>query len=312
MARTKKSSAKVRNQPRHAAPAPPGGSPEMALLTGRLLLTGLVVAATSALLSLFVWTLLPVALGWSPSVILTGSMLPAVEPGDIVVVAKVEPKVLRVGHVIRFVDPSRPSRHLLHRITEVKQDGTFITRGDANPTADSTPVSRESVTGVARLRVPLIGLPVVWLREGHFLQLGLMTVAVLATVQLLTGVKSSLADDDETPPGDTSAAGPDPDQDPGEGTADVTPAEDTPVPSEVSEPEHEPRPAPAPVAVGRSRSSTPAAGGSRHGAMMRPFRSRVRAMALSSWWALTGLLSNVAPAGTVLRAARIVSAYPDM
>ncbi len=244
------------------------------------------MAATSALLSLFIWTLLPVALGWSPSVIVTGSMLPAVEPGDIVVVAKVEPEVLRVGHVIRFVDPSRPSRHLLHRITEVEQDGRFITRGDANPTADSTPVSRESVTGVARLRVPLIGLPVVWLREGHFLQLGLATLALVATVQLLTGVKNSLVDDD-TPPGETSAAGPDPEQDPGEGTSDVTPAEDTaedtPVPSEVPEPEHETRPAPVPVAVGRLRSSAPEAGESRHGVTMRPFRSSMRAMALSSW-----------------------------
>ncbi len=195
--------------PRHAAAPAPGAPPDVAppdaaspvgtaLLVTRVAVTALLMAAATTLLSLFTWTLLPFAVGWSPSVVLTGSMLPSVRPGDIVVTAPIDTARLQLGHVIRFVDPARPSRYLLHRISRTQDNGTFITRGDANGNDDSTPVPTGNVTGVARLRVPLVGLPVVWLREGEYVALGLAAVGVLGTMHLVVGFRNGVlrADDD--------------------------------------------------------------------------------------------------------------------
>jgi signal peptidase I len=190
----------VRYEARHAAAPRPSMPPAViAVRSVRLVLTGLVMTACTAVLSLFVWTLLPMAVGWSPSVVLTGSMLPAIQPGDIVVTAPAGDKPAAVGHVLRFVDPSRPSRHLMHRVIRINDDGTYVTRGDANPSRDSTPVPQANVTGVARLRIPLVGLPVVWLREGEYLPLGLTVVGMLAGAQLLAGLRLPVEEDEEEP-----------------------------------------------------------------------------------------------------------------
>ena len=185
---------------RHAAaPGPVLTRGETAVLTVRLVLSAAVLTGSTAVLSLFVWTLLPLAVGWSPSVVLTGSMLPSIQPGDIVVAAPLKDgDQAAPGHVLRFVDPSRPSRYLLHRVVRVNDDGTYVTRGDANRSEDSAPVPPGNVTGIARLRVPLVGLPVVWLHERDYLPLGLAVAALFAAAQLFAGLRTLTDDHDES------------------------------------------------------------------------------------------------------------------
>jgi signal peptidase len=160
------------------------------VFTLKVLLSAVVMSATTTMFSLFSWTILPFAVGWSPSVVVTGSMEPSIEPGDIVVTAPIDPSLLKAGHVIRFKDPSHTHPYLLHRIYEISDDGTFVTKGDANQSKDSTPVPLDNVTGVARLRVPVIGLPAVWLRNGQYLQLGLTLLAVAIAARVLTGLRA--------------------------------------------------------------------------------------------------------------------------
>ncbi len=197
--------------PRHAAA--PLSAAAAALFTARLVITGLAMAVCTTMLSLFTWTVLPYLAGWSPSVVLTGSMLPAIAPGDIVVTGKLDPAALKAGHVIRFVDPSRPERSLLHRIVRINDDGTFVTRGDANGSEDSTAVPAANITGMARLRVPLVGLPVVWLRQGEYLPLGLTGAGAIAVLQVLSGLRDTFRGtaDDARAGHATAGAGPDPD-----------------------------------------------------------------------------------------------------
>ena len=117
--------------------------------------------ATTWLLTLcafVVWSVLPMAVGWQPTVITSGSMLPAIRPGDVVLVAPMDPgRLPQVGQVVLAEDPSVPTGSVLHRITEIDDAGLVTTKGDANPTADVQPRSMDRLHGVARLVVPAAG-----------------------------------------------------------------------------------------------------------------------------------------------------------
>lgn len=132
-------------------------------------------------LTLLCWSLLPCAMGWSSQVVMSGSMAPRIGTGDVVVTEPVDAAAVRPGQVVLFVDPADPGRLLLHRVTEQRPDGSLITRGDANRVSDSTPVPAQNVRGLARLRIPYAGLPVVWLRQGQYPQTAATLLALLAT-----------------------------------------------------------------------------------------------------------------------------------
>ena len=131
-------------------------------------------------------TLVPVLLGWHSYVIVTGSMEPGISAGD-VVLASPDPVIEQtIGRVITFDNPSREGHILTHRVVSIDDDGSLVTQGDANPTPDSVHVPRESVTGLGRLLVQFVGLPVVWFLTRDWvpilLHLAILIGAVVATV----------------------------------------------------------------------------------------------------------------------------------
>lgn len=109
--------------------------------------------------SFIAWAMAPAAvLGWTPSVVVTGSMLPLVRPGDVLLVEPLaEPAGLRRGQVVLVRDATVPTGRVAHRVVGVGRDGLITTKGDANPSADSTRHAPGDVIGVARLLVPTAG-----------------------------------------------------------------------------------------------------------------------------------------------------------
>jgi signal peptidase I len=143
-------------------------------------------AVRALLVGLLVCSVLPVLFGWRVTVVVSGSMTPAVRVGDVVAAAPVAagdvPK-LAVGTVILVADPGHPGRLLLHRLVAFNPDGTLVTKGDANAVRDGLPVPPAAVRGVAKVRVPMIGLPKVWASDGNLLPLlalGILGMALLA------------------------------------------------------------------------------------------------------------------------------------
>jgi len=126
------------------------------------------IALVSLVAGLTFWASVPALLGWQSQAVLTGSMAPAVAVGDVLSSSRVDPQDLRPGMIVVFRDPTRPETLLTHRIRAIATDGTLATRGDANLVDDPFEVGAADVVGVARLRVPAIGLPRVWLAEGRW------------------------------------------------------------------------------------------------------------------------------------------------
>jgi signal peptidase len=97
----------------------------------------LVLALTAALF-LFL-AVGPRFLDYQTSTMLTGSMSPEINPGDVVVSVPVPVDELRVGDIITYSIPVDDHRIETHRIIDVSLSGnvaTVQTKGDANPAED--------------------------------------------------------------------------------------------------------------------------------------------------------------------------------
>ena len=147
-----------------------------------LAVTVLARVLLTVLVGLLLCALLPAASGSHPTVVMTGSMLPRLVPGDVVFSRPVPADQLQLGQVLLYHDPDQPGHLRLHRWVDVTADGALVTKGDANPERDSTPIAREAVSGVATLRVPFVARPVVWVADGRTTRLVLTGLALLATV----------------------------------------------------------------------------------------------------------------------------------
>ena len=114
--------------------------------------------------------------------------------GDVVLAAPVPQASDLVGRVTVFDDPAKPGTTKTHRIVTLNPDGTMVSKGDANPTADSTPVQFSDVRGIGRLLVSYVGLPLIWVQQG---QLGLLALFLLSLVVAGVLVNRDQEDDDE-------------------------------------------------------------------------------------------------------------------
>lgn len=141
------------------------------------------------LAALVAFTIVPTFFGWRPDVILTGSMAPAIQAGDVVISSPAAPHQVAPGRVVIMKDPSHPGALLMHRVVRINPDGTITSRGDANEDADAIPVKLVDVLAIPRIRVPMIGLPVIWQREGKYLPLAAASTVLLVMLWGASGVR---------------------------------------------------------------------------------------------------------------------------
>lgn len=116
-----------------------------------------------------------------PLVIVSGSMEPTLEVGDLVLVRLGVPADLPVGSVVAF---RLNSTIVVHRLVGVR-GGRLITKGDANPEPDPFPVYKESLVGVVVGKLPKVGLLALALRGG-LTSFGLLPLAAATSVLLAT------------------------------------------------------------------------------------------------------------------------------
>ncbi len=117
------------------------------------LVAGLAVGLVIAAIALY-----PV--GYRPFTVLSGSMEPAIDTGDVVVDSSIRPLDARVGDVVTFPDPENQSRLITHRLRRVRAKGgmvEMVTKGDANNTTERWTVAADGRIGRVEYRVPKVG-----------------------------------------------------------------------------------------------------------------------------------------------------------
>lgn len=127
----------------------------------------------------------PQLVGASHSYVVTsGSMSPAIQAGDVVIVRDVRVDAIDEGDVITFTRSPASSGRTTHRVVEVIEtdDGTaFRTKGDANEEADRSPVPAEQVIGQVMFHVPYAGYVTVFASSKE----GLLALVVVPAVLLV-------------------------------------------------------------------------------------------------------------------------------
>ena len=106
--------------------------------------------------------------GVTPLVVLSGSMddgsEDAIKIGDLIFVKKVDADSLKVGDIIAFMEGDYA---VTHRITGVNNDNgtkSFTTKGDANNTEDTSPVTSNNILGKYDSRISKLGNFVIFLQ----------------------------------------------------------------------------------------------------------------------------------------------------
>lgn len=117
-----------------------------------------VTSITSVIIVWFAAGLFP----FHPSSVGSGSMIPVLNVGDVVIVGKVQPNMIKIGDVIEYKRKESNDQviSVLHRVIEINGTGdnkTFITKGDANNAADPAPVPPANVVGKIVLTIPKVG-----------------------------------------------------------------------------------------------------------------------------------------------------------
>lgn len=125
--------------------------------------TGWVVATTVSVL--LIWFAVGV-FSYFPNVIISGSMSPHIEVGDIVIVQRVPLEEVQAGDIIQFREAGE---RVNHRVIDIQEDERgaplFMTQGDANPNPDSDPVEAEQFVGKVVQVIPKAGWITIWMRS---------------------------------------------------------------------------------------------------------------------------------------------------
>lgn len=100
-----------------------------------------------------------------PTVILTGSMKPEVNPGDVAVIEKSDGGNLKVGDVIQYWTGDI---FIMHRIISIDgSSGKYQTKGDNNSSPDAKLIGAEQVRGKMVGVIPKIGMISIWMRANQ-------------------------------------------------------------------------------------------------------------------------------------------------
>ncbi len=97
----------------------------------------------------------------------SNSMKPSISKGDAVIMKKVT-KTTKINENDVIAYENENGKVIIHRVQSVsKTNGktTYVTKGDANNSADTNVVFQSQIKGIVKLKIPYIAYPTVWISE---------------------------------------------------------------------------------------------------------------------------------------------------
>ena len=123
--------------------------------------------------------------GKFPMIVLTDSMYPMIESGDLIICNTAEAEEIAEGDVISFYDPMGNGVSVVtHRVLEIVNENgevSFRTKGDNNNAEDQALVPADSLIGIYQTRIPKVGHVAMFMQTTT----GLIVCVVLPIVLLV-------------------------------------------------------------------------------------------------------------------------------
>lgn len=176
--------------PSDEASIPEGGIPiKIRKILTELLFWCIIIAVLG---SAFLFAINPSAektiFGFRAYQVLSGSMAPALNVGDLVVVKSTPPEEIQKGDIITYY-PNSSSATVTHRVIGTMLEGDQVvleTRGDAVAQPDPR-IYGSSVIGVVAFRIPYLGAAIGWVQDHTLLSILMvgLTVALITSLRLL-------------------------------------------------------------------------------------------------------------------------------
>lgn len=121
----------------------------------------------------------PNLFGYKVYVVLSGSMTPNINKGDLVIVKDVSFNELSVGDVITF-ESKKTDNYVTHRISEINsKEEKIITKGDANNVEDSSPVYKNNIQGKMVIKISDIGEYVIFIQENILIIVPIVVIFII-------------------------------------------------------------------------------------------------------------------------------------
>lgn len=135
-------------------------------------------------------THIPSILGFTPLTVVSGSMSPGIETGDMVIIRKGN-KNIKPGDIITYRLDDVLVTHRVKNISDVNAAEVIITQGDANSIADFKAVERAKILGKYVFKIPMGGYIKASLRglPGILIIVGLLLISLMIEVLNLTTVR---------------------------------------------------------------------------------------------------------------------------
>ena len=119
-------------------------------------------------------------------VVSSGSMIPVLNVGDIILVRGADPASITLGTIIIFHSPYEYDMPIVHRVIAVLNDSGslfFETKGDHNDIQDGWKVPAANLMGVYVMKIPYVGLISLELRGPLGVTLIVLLVALIILVE---------------------------------------------------------------------------------------------------------------------------------
>ncbi len=124
-----------------------------------MLCSGLGIFLLLAVILLCLPLTLPKAFGYQMYHVISGSMEPEIPVGSLLYVRPMEPEQVENGDIIAFYGAEGEDAIVTHRVLENRTlMGEFVTKGDANQTADMRPVPYADMIGQVSITIPGAGV----------------------------------------------------------------------------------------------------------------------------------------------------------
>ena len=119
-------------------------------------------------------------------IVLSGSMAPSMNPGDVIISNHIDPKEVHLNDVITFTYADYPKKFVTHRVVNITASEAgiiqFQTKGDANKEPDGRWVQSQEIIGKVTLVIPYLGYVSNFAKS----RLGFLTIIFIPAILIIS------------------------------------------------------------------------------------------------------------------------------